>query len=155
MAQPQDDEMMEEGKKEAEMTRALANESLQEQEKPLEEGETNQQDNKSIQTSNAYNTSKTQDKDATGCKEQAQAHKASQQAEQAQVNNVSQELAKNYPTKVSPKEWQKHHNNWLTVVMRNMIGNPKPPAIPDYMLTFQSSNHDPTWILMWHWSRTM
>jgi len=36
------------------------------------------------------------------------------------------------PIEISPKEWQKHHDNWLNVVMRNSIGETKPPVIPDF-----------------------
>jgi len=36
------------------------------------------------------------------------------------------------PTELSPKEWQKHHDNWLNAVMQNSIRETKPLDIPDF-----------------------
>jgi len=102
--------------KEAETSSAMATESLQEQEKPLEEEAINQsEDNQaSEQEAETEIPSEPEEMDKT-------------QAAQEQEPTTEQAQLKHYPTEVSPKEWQKHHDNWLNVVMQNMIG----PTIPD------------------------
>jgi len=75
--------------------------------------------------------------------QESEAHNTKQEA-QAQELTAADELAKQYPMEVSPKEWQKHHNTWLNVVMRNTIGDPKPPVIPDlhaHIPVFRPSPH--------------
>jgi len=34
------------------------------------------------------------------------------------------------PTKVSPKEWHGHHDDWLNTIMRAAISDPNHPDLP-------------------------
>jgi len=50
--------------------------------------------------------------------------------------DASQTTGAKAPTEVSPKEWQKHHDQWLNAVMRNAIGeenHPSKPNLHDYV----------------------
>jgi len=58
------------------------------------------------------------------------AHEMEQETH-SQESTAADEPVKQYPMEVSPKEWQKHHDTWLNAVMRNTIGEPKPPRIPN------------------------
>jgi len=111
--------MSKEAKHEDNTTSALNNKSLQEQEKPPEATESPQQDDTSTQASSTAKETLIQGVEATESEEKTQA------------KDIPQESVRNSHTKVSPKDWQKHHDNWLNVVMRYTIGDPKPPTIPD------------------------
>ncbi len=47
------------------------------------------------------------------------------------AEDTSQTMGVKAPTEVSPKEWQKHHDQWLNAVMHNAIGKENHPPIPN------------------------
>jgi len=106
--------------KEAKTSSTKATESLQEQEKPLEEEESNPSKNNktSEQEAETVSPSELEEMDKTP-------------VAQEQELTTESEQPKQYLMEVSPKEWQKHHDNWLNAVVRHMIGDPKPPIIPN------------------------
>jgi len=81
-------------------------------------------------------TSEQQNPNDTRSIQQASQHEtmANQQETQARNGNmnIKQPLANTGLTKLSPKEWQNHHDNWLNLVMRMAISEMNPPTIPDF-----------------------
>ncbi len=98
----------------------MVTKSLQEQEKPPEEA---------VALQHKDNTASAQEEVMEI--PQAQHAQDTEQETKSQETTAAKEPAKHYLTEVSPKEWQKHHDTWLNVVMRNTIGNPKPLVIPN------------------------
>jgi len=97
---------------------ATSQKSLQEQEKPLEQATT--QSNKQTQAGQQH-------KDHT--KVQNDRTQASSSREAIYAHNTMHPTTL---TELLPKEWQKHHDTWLNLVMTTAIGDNNPPPIPDF-----------------------
>jgi len=90
-------------------------------------------------------TATSQNKEPTSGQQNPDDHQWIQQASQQEIKANQQEtlasngnmnskhpLANTGPTKLSAKEWQRHHDNWLNLVMHMAIGEMNPPTIPDF-----------------------
>jgi len=65
---------------------------------------------------------------------ETQGHKALTEVTRGSKENMDQQNDNGgqQPMELSPKEWQKHHDQWLNAVMQNSIREKKPLEIPDF-----------------------
>jgi len=83
---------------------------------------------------NATSNASTEDQKQHEMDQVAHEQREKQAATKGHTEDMGQQADKEpqRPTELSPKEWQKHHDQWLNVVMRNSIREKKLPEIPDF-----------------------